>query len=104
MIENVSNNSVKIGYTKGKAEDRKKQLLTGSSDDLRVIKTVPTKFGRKLESFLHQKFIRKKIRGEWFALDTEDIEQMDMICEKYEKNRQFLIDNDNYFMTYRENF
>jgi hypothetical protein len=98
LLENVSDNTIKIGYTRGKVEKRAKQLLTGSSADLSIIKTIPTDFGYKTETYLHRIFSHKKVRGEWFNLTQEDIAKMEEICEKTEKNFQFLLEHENYFI------
>lgn len=63
LLENVSDNTIKIGYTRGKVEKRAKQLLTGSSADLSIIKTIPTDFGYKMESYLHRFFPIRKFAG-----------------------------------------
>jgi len=34
------------------------------------------------ESFFHNKFSTKRLRGEWFELSEDDIEEMKMVKEK----------------------
>ena len=51
-----------------------KALSEGLPFDLAVVHEIPTMDCRKLEAKLHDKFADKKLRGEWFALSSEDVE------------------------------
>lgn len=56
--------SIKIGYTRGSAFSRARQLQTGSPVPLGVLATMP---GTMLkESELHQRFREHRMEGEWF--------------------------------------
>lgn len=98
LIENSVDGAIKIGFTKSKVEKRLKQLLTGSSGELNLIKTFPTEYGIKTEKHLHRVYLSKKIRREWFSLDIDDIQLIEELIKKFEGNINFLIENENKFI------
>ena len=95
LISNIDNDKIcKIGVTKKKnIEDRKKQLQTGSSNELYIRSYHETKYPYKIEKMLHRHFNEKKILNEWFELSDEDIKNFNDICNKYENILLSLIDN-----------
>ena len=75
----------KIGVTKKKdIEDRKKELQTGSSNELYIRNSFETKYPYKLEKMLHRHFHDKILLNEWFKLSNEDINNFINTCNKYE--------------------
>lgn len=82
VLQNGNAEEYKIGYTKDLI-NRIKQLQTGCPGKLNVIKTIErntlrvrkTSF-KTIEKELHNKFKDKKIRedGEWFKLDSQDLD------------------------------
>ena len=98
LIENVNDETVKIGFTKKNVERRLKQLLTGSSGDLVILKTFPIEFGQITERYLHRVYNCKNIRGEWFSLDIDDVQVIEELIKKFEDNLKFLIENENNFI------
>lgn len=104
LIENLFDGNYKIGYTEGNVEERRKQLLTGSSQELSVIFVFPTNYPQKLEKYLHRVFRHKHHRGEWFNLDAEHVSSFIPTCEQMEKSYNFLLENENYFIKKSENF
>jgi len=80
----------KIGVTKNSINKRIKQLSTGNSKVLHVIKEFKSEFAYKLESVLHKIFQDKKINKEFFALTKEDVNNFIGICQKYENNFKIL--------------
>ena len=95
ILENVEN-FYKIGYTKD-LEQRLKQLGTGNSSDLTVIKTFDTKYDSKIEAYLKKYFKSNNIKGEWFNFSKEEIEKIETIIMKKEKTFDFLKASDNPF-------
>ena len=95
LISNIDNDNIcKIGVTKRKnIEDRKKQLQTGSSDELYIRNFFETKYPYKLEKMLHRHFNDKKLLNEWFELNNEEINDFTNICNKYETILLSLKDN-----------
>lgn len=85
----------KIGVSKHELT-RLKQLQTGSSKKLKIVKTFKSEFPYKVESNLHAFFKHKHEEGEWFRLNNSDLERFEGLCEQYEKNFKFLINQEFY--------
>lgn len=66
----------KIGHTYSDATTRLSNLQVGSAKPLTLVLTIPSKTPDLLEQELHQRFLEKKIRGEWFALNDADIDDL----------------------------
>lgn len=75
----AANGLVKIGVTRD-INKRFSKIKSGSPIDVELIGSVLTATGRELERRLHQEFEAKRIRGEWFALDDQDVNR---ILEKW---------------------
>ena len=73
-VEN-NTNVVKIGYTTNLV-DRFNALQTGNHCELTVYKTIKN-VPRRLEKKLHRFFSKYRIRGEWFKITTD---QIDDVC------------------------
>lgn len=76
----------KIGFTRRKIEDRIKEFETGNGTNLFIIDSYKSKWGTKIEARLHSIFKNKKIRGEWFNLDENDILKFNSHCELLHNN------------------
>ena len=83
----------KIGFTKGNSMERLKQHSTGNPFDLELVFTFDTKFNMKVERILHRKYKSKHIRGEWFNLDTGEVDSFLDVCQEIENNLEFLRNN-----------
>lgn len=68
--------SVKIGFTLSNCVKRQKQLQTGNPRELFVYRRIYTCDYQKLEYHLHQAFSTKRIRGEWFLLSQNEINDL----------------------------
>lgn len=86
-------NNFKIGYTSQKPNVRISQLQTGNGSKLTLLKVFKTKYGTKLENRIHREFNTKRIEGEWFVLDKEQVEKFVETCSKHEHNFDALMDN-----------
>ena len=81
-----------IGLTKiGKTEDVKKRLsqIDGASPckvDLYHCQFV--KNSKEVESILHKRFRDKRVKGEWFNLDNEEIKIAQKLIDEYEWKKQ----------------
>jgi len=64
FIESAGNGHIKIGFTKGEVEARRRALQTGSPETLRVLAQV--RGDEKLERRLHARFATSRVVGEWF--------------------------------------
>lgn len=68
----------KVGYTDGDGTVRLAALQTGYWENLVLHKIFEGDF--RLEGFLHGLYAPKRLRGEWFALDQDDIEYIDVVA------------------------
>ena len=89
----------KIGITKRAIEVRMKELKTGNAADLSIVDSFQSKWATKIEANLHRLFRPKKISGEWFDLDEEDLSGFGGKCrllhenfELMEKSNTYVID------------
>lgn len=62
----------KIGFARD-PNTRRKRLQTGSPKPIRIVHTIRTWHYRHVEEKLHDHFDDKRVRGEWFALDADDV-------------------------------
>ena len=83
----------KIGFTGKDPAKRVKQLQTGASEELRLVKSFETSNAFMMERMLHVYFGSKRKKGEWFELDAADISEFGALCEKFETNIIALRDN-----------
>ena len=61
-------------------------MQTANSSALHVIMTFDTKHGILFEKTIHGRFDSKRLNGEWFELNAEDIEQLPEILKLTEHN------------------
>lgn len=67
-----SNGLYKIGYS-NHPETRLRRLMTGSACQITIVHTIYTALFREIEHRLHNRFWKKRVHGEWFALDESDV-------------------------------
>jgi len=87
----------KIGYTIN-LNNREKQLSTGNPGSMKILKSFQTDWNRKVETTLHRQFNSKRVRGEWFRLDRNDVDNFLTKCHIIESNLNFLKQNGNSFV------
>lgn len=75
----------KIGMTKQNVNKRLKQLQTGNSEDLELVKYLMVENYKKVEKSLHNHFSNKRLNREWFNLSKKDIENFEKCVLNYEK-------------------
>jgi hypothetical protein len=98
LIANGEWTQFKIGVsTKKSMDERLKSLKTGNGSDLIVVKTFETKYHFKVERILHLKYHYKRLNGEWFALNDDDINNFINECQKANDSFEFLEKNNNPF-------
>lgn len=96
LINETGSNRYKIGVTKNNIEYRIEQLQTANSAELGLIKEFDTRFGFKLEAALHRRYKAKQTLGEWFELDSLDINNFLDNCQRIEDNFQLLQEQNTY--------
>ncbi len=74
----------KIGMTKQNVYKRLKQLETGNSEDLELVKFLMVENYKKVEKSLHNHFSHKRINREWFNLNKIDIDNFEKCVVNYE--------------------
>lgn len=83
LINASSTNRYKIGVTSEERLHRRvKQLQTGSSDELVLVKNIKTKYATLIEKNLHALFNKHRTFGEWFELDNEHIKLFEEKCNE----------------------
>ena len=88
----------KIGFTRRKIEDRIKEFETGNGSNIFIIDSYKSIWATKIESRLHKMFKNKKIRGEWFNLDENDILKFNSHCELLHNNFEIISTQNTYFL------
>lgn len=88
IVHATGTSKFKIGVTI-QLKERLASMQTGSSDRLELYNYYPEQNYKKLEKFIHNKYISKKIGGEWFELTFYDLEQMHSDIQNFlSKNTQ----------------
>jgi len=93
----------KIGYTRRNVEARIREFRTGNSNNLEIISIFESKWGTKIESSLHRRYASKKIGGEWFNLDKEEVNRFQEDCKKIHDMLE-LLSNENTYIISRGGF
>lgn len=84
LICDPTNDTFKIGVTKRDVNVRMKEIQTGNPGEIFILHIFKSDYPYKLESMLHRRFMSKRTLNEWFALESNDINEFMNICEKYE--------------------
>jgi hypothetical protein len=87
----------KIGYTRRSVETRVKEFKTGNASEFEIVNTFHSKWGTKIESQLHRIFKPKKLSGEWFELEDDDIKLFKEHCQRIHNNLELISNNNSYY-------
>lgn len=100
LIESEYNDTTlyKIGITKRPVEKRLKEFKTGNASNFKIIDTFRSKWGTKIESTLHRYYSNKRVSGEWFNLEIDDINDFISRCESIHNNMELLASNNTYII------
>jgi hypothetical protein len=98
-VDIEGNERHKIGISKNHPDKRVKQLSTGNSNKISTLNYYESANYKKIERLFHKKFLTKKTeaKNEWFNLTDEDVNNFISSCEKYDKNFQFLEENNSLY-------
>lgn len=91
-------NLYKIGYTRREIEKRIKEFKTGNASSFYIVDSFQSEWGTKIESRLHRVFNHKKISGEWFDLDENDIKEFSKICNSLHSNFKLISTQNTYYL------
>lgn len=86
----------KIGITKRAIEVRMKELKTGNAAELAIVDSFQSKWATKIEASLHRQFMPKKISGEWFQLEEQDLEDFKEKCRLLHDNFDLMESSNTY--------
>ena len=89
----------KIGMTKNDVEKRIKQLQTGNSNIITLLKTFQSPHYKHVEQWLHRKFNAQKTetKNEWFTLTDEQVLNFSKICEEVNQTVIFMLENNPFY-------
>lgn len=101
--DSFGNRVYKIGRTRRAIDKRLNELRTSNANPLEVLYSFKTNWVNQLESRLHLHFKDKRMEGEWFLLDNEDIDKFPFLCKEYNDLYQMLFDENPFFKKYINN-
>ena len=88
----------KIGITKRSIPERIKEFKTGNASELLIVDSFVSKWARKIEATFHRSLKPKKISGEWFDLDEEDIDTFKSKCIAMNENFEIIESSNTYYI------
>ena len=88
----------KIGYTRRDVAKRIKELKTGNGSEMYVIDSFKSKWGTKIEAQLHRTFKSKKVNGEWFDLNDEEVKSFMDKCKSSHDVIELITTNNTYYL------
>jgi len=86
----------KIGYTRRTIQERIREFKTGNASEFYIVDFYSSRWGTKIEARLHKQFKTKKVNGEWFDLNDDDITDFKQSCESYHNNFEMLVNSNTY--------
>jgi hypothetical protein len=98
LLANSEWSQFKIGISTKDIDNRLKSLKTGNGSEISLVKSFDTIHHRKVEKWMHNKHNSKRLVGEWFALNDDDIINFILDCQKAHETFQYLIDGGNPFI------
>lgn len=93
LLCDPSTNLFKIGMTRSNVGKRIKELQTGNSCEIHLVKKFDTTIPSFIESSLHHHFLGKHSLNEWYELDNNDIRDFELTCQHYQDVAETLQDN-----------
>lgn len=91
LIQDIDNDTYKIGVTKGDPQTRLKKLQTGNSCKLEIKYLYECKYPYRLETMLHNYYKEYQVINEWFGLP--DINGFLDKCHEFDNIISILKDN-----------
>lgn len=98
LLANEEWTQFKIGISTKNIDYRLKSLKTGNGSEITLVKSFNTIHHRKVEKWMHNKHNSKRLVGEWFALNDNDIIEFISDCQKADDTFKCLIENGNPFI------
>lgn len=88
----------KIGFTRRTPEKRIKEFKTGNASEIYLVDSFKSEWGTKIEALLHRVYSSKKVDGEWFDLDEQDVEMFRNHCLSIHSNLKLISEQNTYFL------
>jgi hypothetical protein len=98
LLANDEWSQFKIGISTKNIDLRLRSLKTGNGSEITLVKSFNTIHHRKVEKWMHNKHHSKRLVGEWFALNDDDIIEFISDCQKAHDTFECLIENGNPFI------
>ena len=91
-VDQLGNESHKIGTTKRDIKKRICELQTGNSNQISLLQHYVSQHYKTIEKWLHAKFSTRRtlVENEWFKLDDADVTGFVELCKKTEETILFL--------------
>ena len=93
LLCDPSTDLFKIGMTRSNVSKRIKELQTGNSCEIHLVKKFDTPIPCYIETSLHHHFMSKHSLNEWYKLDEKDVADFDKTCAFYEEIARAMQDN-----------
>lgn len=93
LLSNSKEKEYKIGVTKSDIDKRIKKLQTGSAEPIYLIRFYYSEHPFLLERWLHQQYFSKRMEGEWFYLEDNEVSEFEQHCLDFEKMSESLKNN-----------
>lgn len=91
---------IKIGYTnKDTPKKRYESFKTYCPYNALIVGFIKTKNAKELEYFLHEKFKDKRLKGEWFDISVDDVEN----CINLYSSDDFINSRNEFYLKFIEN-
>ncbi len=97
-VDDLGNETYKIGVTKRNIETRICELQTGNSRKLTLLKSYESDNYLKVEGWLHKKYHTKtEAENEWRSLTNEEIMSFQENCNKADEIIKFMLANNPFY-------
>lgn len=94
----------KVGHTRRAVEKRLSEFRTGNSSSLEVVEVFNSKWGTKIEAQLHRLFSNKRVGGEWFELEEQDLLKFKDLCQQIHDNFSIIEESNTYYIDRGDRF
>jgi len=88
----------KIGFTRRSVENRIKEFKTGNASDIHLVNSFQSKWGTKIETILHNRYLSLRVSGEWFDLSDDEVLKFKENCQNIHNNFEMLVNNNTYVL------
>jgi hypothetical protein len=98
LLSNDDWTQFKIGISKNDIKVRINNLKTGNGSEISLVSVFESPHYKKIEKMLHKKHHSKRLVGEWFSLNDDDITNFKSDCLKLHEAFEYLKQSKNPFI------